>query len=616
MKKNNKYASLPKSPAVPPAHLPGNLVLRFKRQDGRVQRLDLRFFNTGKYQRPQIAKVCAEIFLRYTQDVSSQTRKGLHNSLRVFNGFLDWKAEGDNAQPIHSTFEFSATLLVEYQIYLETILNHKENVASTYYNRFGRVLNLIRLYHPEYLSSDFRPPECRFKFTPYQPEAASANIISLSDLALIARAALKEVGEIREKHGRAIRMLAESDQHVGRDGAGKVPRGYWKEVSNALKYIVNERGVTGYSSPVKSSLRRNGHPSVMTLLGWYTPISTGHLIPFMVLLFIRTALNVTTLCRLKRDCMAEHPLPVGLTMVRFSKPRAGSRSSQEQNFPSNQTNGVVDLLKFLLEYTKPLVNLASDAEKSYLFLYRDGFREVRSGIAAIGFGNRSLRQFVDRNGLPPFNFNQLRPSVATALYLQTRDIFRVQRLLGHANVRTTVRYIKGMVVRAQHNKEMFEGIEKMTEAILEFEPREAGYQVFVQPVREVVAGKIRNRELSPEGGGRIIGGGCKTFLGRCKDPENSPQPGEVKGKVCSSLHACIFCPNCWIFAEDLPSVIRYRDSLLLERDNMTDSGWDKLYGDALREIDGSILTAFPAEDVRRAERKVREELNQNTSVER
>jgi hypothetical protein len=273
----------------------------------------------------------------------------------------------------------------------------------------------------------------------------------------------------------------------------------------------------------------------------------------------------------------------------------------------------VDLLKFLLEYTKPLVDLAGDAEKNYLFLYRDGFRGVRSGSDTSGFGSGALRQFIARNNLPRFTFDQLRPSVATALYLQTRDIFRVQRLLGHSEVRTTVRYIKGMVVRAQHNKEMFEGIEKMTEAILEVEPRRAGYQVFTLPVEEVVTGRIESRELSPEGGGRIIKGGCKTFLGRCKDPEDSPQPGEIKGKVCSSLHACIFCPNCWIFAEDLPNVIRYRDSLLSERASMTDSDWDKLYGDVVREIDSSILTAFPTEQVKRAEHKVREELSHNTS---
>ena len=101
-------------------------------------------------------------------------------------------------------------------------------------------------------------------------------------------------------------------------------------------------------------------------------------------------------------------------------------------------------------------------------------------------------------------------------------------------------------------------------------------------------------------------GACNTLIGKCKDPLNSPQPGEVKGQVCRSLHACIFCEHCWMFAEDLPEVIRYRNRLMTEKTDMTDNDWEMLHGEAVREINLSILSGFPIETVRQAELKVRE----------
>jgi len=73
------------------------------------------------------------------------------------------------------------------------------------------------------------------------------------------------------------------------------------------------------------------------------------------------------------------------------------------------------------------------------------------------------------------------------------------------------------------------------------------------------------------------------------------------GRVCRSLHACLFCENCWIFAEDLPATIQYRDRLLSEKKEMTDETWETLHGAALRAIDHSILPAFPTEIVKQAE---------------
>jgi hypothetical protein len=138
----------------------------------------------------------------------------------------------------------------------------------------------------------------------------------------------------------------------------------------------------------------------------------------------------------------------------------------------------------------------------------------------------------------------------------------------------------------------------MIESLTGIEDHRNGLTVFIDSVATVIAEKVRAEELSPETGERFLSGACNTLIGKCQDPLNSPQPGEVKGRVCRSLHACLFCENCWIFAEDLPATIQYRDRLLSEKKEMTDEAWEMLHGLAVRAIDQSILSAFPTEIVK------------------
>jgi hypothetical protein len=69
---------------------------------------------------------------------------------------------------------------------------------------------------------------------------------------------------------------------------------------------------------------------------------------------------------------------------------------------------------------------------------------------------------------------------------------------------------------------------------------------------------------------------------------------------------CVFCPNAWVFEEDLPKVIFYRDTLLADQKNFTEAAWDRLHGDAFREITEAILPSFSKKAVERASEIARE----------
>lgn len=602
--RRNKYSKLPSKPVTKAAFSGPALKLNYKQPDGRYQKLDLTFFIQGDVPRHQVAAACAEVLGLEMQRYSRDTLVNFVFSLRVFNKFLRWREGSEAHKHITTTLQFSYELFVEFSVYLGSF--NSEGTAASRYQAVARFLDLMRVLRPNYLRPEFKIPANRFSHRHGQRSTAG-DILSLDDLLCIERVASREVSRIRENHRRACEMLKSAVVNDAQARMKPKPHGFWKSLANALYYIVRVEGITRTSDVTRQCLKIKPCPTATEMVGWYAPTLEEYFIPFLILLYLRTALNVTSMYRLKRDCLAEHPLPVGLTKLQFKKPRSKPLSNKELSFPTNQPNGTIDLIRFLLEYTQPWVEHAADAEKNSLFLYYSRIKGVRSPSNT--FLINSLPKFIARNKLPHFTFDQLRPTVATLIYLQTRDIFRVQRLLGHASVRTTIKYIRGAAVHAENYRAMGKGIDKMTEAVTGIKDAGKGISVFTEPIAEVLARKIDEKELSVEAGERVLKGGCNTLVGRCKDPWNSPQPSEVKGRVCRSLHACIFCENCWIFVEDLVAVVEYRNSLEAEKSNMTSDMWELLHGAAVREINTSILSSFPADVISRVERQAKNARN-------
>ncbi len=510
----------------------------FPLSDGRHQKIDLTFFDAGPFPRPRIAKTCAEVFWLCLHGYSSAIRARYRNELKRFNNFLDWRAERDASCHMDDTTLIDASLFIEFQAHLSaTNKENKESTCAHSYHSVTRFFELMRKTRREHLSPSFSIPANPFSFKSWQ-HGIRDDILRPEHLKLIVDAATKEVKQIRENHNRALELLKTAAPNDEQARKNPKPEGFWRSIANALYYIVNVVGITTRTPNIAQALGKNNHPRLPELIGWYAPTADEYFVPFLVLLYVRTAINVTSIYKLKRDCLTEHPLPLGLTICRFTKPRSGAQSEKELSFPTNGSDGVVDLIRFLLAYTEPWVEYANDAEKEALFLYRCRIEGVRS--AGDQFTGNSISRFIARHNLPHFAFNQLRPTIATLIYLQTRDIFRVQRLLKHASIRTTLKYIRGAMVHAEHSKTMGEGIDAMVEAVTGISLREKGGSVFAESMTDVIAAKVKEDELTPEAADRILKGGCNTFMGRCKDPMNSPQPGEIKGRVCRSLHACFF----------------------------------------------------------------------------
>lgn len=604
----NKYVKL-KNNNTPLDYSPKpSLRLKFKLPKGKWQEIDLSFFEDENFPRQNLGKEFAEAFQKLSSDLSEGTREHLEKTLKDFNNFLNHK-DVDFPCTINSLSEITFELLLDYQFHLE--MTTTERNAENSYGNISRFLHKISVRMPHLITSDLQIPASKF-LGKRRETRGKAQIISLENLKAIHDAAFREYKEIRNNHKKALRFLDLTERFpivrvpIKTEGSSPVIHGRpWKEEGYVLHHLVRELGILrGVPGSTINAIRSNGLVKATDQLGWYVPNSDKNLLPILILLYIKTGINVSSIHTLKRDCLSDHPLPVSLKTLSFVKPRSGVAANKELSFPSKQEDGVIELINFLISYTEPLVELASSEEREYLFLYKHGLQVNSAHYDS--FCANGLKPFIARNDLPSFSLNQIRSTVASLLYLQTKDIFRVQRLLNHSDVRTTIEYIRGPVVQALHNKQISKGIETLFETITGSDPITSDITVFNQSSAEVVSEKISSMEISESTGKKILEGGCNTFIGKCKDPYNSPQPGEIKGKPCKSLHSCVFCENCWIFLENLPDVIKFRNKLIADKLNMTEQDWEELHGSTVRVIDDSILSSFSEKSIKEAELIVNE----------
>jgi hypothetical protein len=327
------------------------------------------------------------------------------------------------------------------------------------------------------------------------------------------------------------------------------------------------------------------------------PTSSQQLIPFMIMIAARTGINADALYSLERDCLVPHEFDDNLFYCVWDKPRAGKQQRQLHRVDRRKRMGVVELIQFLQQYTEPLALQAGPPKNKQLFLYFSENSQLKHRLVSPGaeprLSFRRVRDFCRRHRLPRFSLSQIRPSAATLLYLQTGgNLGKVQQFLQHAHLHTTVRYVLNSITESFNARAIQKAQERMIERITVIpENREVGVRCLNLPKGQAL---------------KIVAGRFDTGCGVCRDPYDSPQPGEAKGRACTSFHACFGCPNGLWFLEDLPLVIATRDRFLRLQSEMKPGDWEMVYGSSLRIIEENILPAFRPEQIEMAKVKARD----------
>ena len=325
------------------------------------------------------------------------------------------------------------------------------------------------------------------------------------------------------------------------------------------------------------------------------PTSGQSLIPFMILIAAHTAMNAFSLFELRRDCLQPHPVDEEAVYVTWKKARS-SRGAQKQ-LHWKRTSQALRLIHFLQTFTVPLLAKASNPLRELLFLYwgidyaAGGKERVISMVHASSM-TRHLSTFCDENKLPRFAFAQIRPSAATHNHIKNGgNLRKTQMLLGHKDLETTAIYINCKISTDAYNNSIKSAQAAMVKRVL----------VVPEPKSTAVA-KLNNL-LPARQRMNILRGEFSTGIGHCKDPLNSPQPGQPKGQLCSLFLGCLTCSNSVFFVDDLPRILAlasYLDSL---KTSMSKTTWDLLYAEHLRILNEEIIGAFSEKDVAEARLK-------------
>ncbi|HAX42387.1 MAG TPA: hypothetical protein PLF84_00080 [Bryobacteraceae bacterium] len=327
------------------------------------------------------------------------------------------------------------------------------------------------------------------------------------------------------------------------------------------------------------------------------PTTARQIIPFMILIAARTGINADALYSLERECLVQHEVDDDCFYLVWDKPRAGKRQRQLHRVDGRQQSGVVELVRFMREYTEPLALKAGPPANAKLFLYQSENTWLKnrliSSCTAPRLSCRRLRQFREWHDLPPFSLSNIRPSAATLLYLRTAgNLGKVRQFLQHAHFSTTIRYVINHVTEEFNARVIEQAQTRMVERMAVIaEEREVG---------------IKHLDLPRAQARKIQQGRYDTACGTCRDPYDSPQANEVKGRPCTSFHACFSCPNALWFLDDLPLVIATRDRFLRLRSEMNPNDWNAVYGDNVRIINEEIISAFRPEQIKVAAARAKE----------
>lgn len=623
-------------------------LIRLELSPGRTQTLDFSFLS----ERPQLQKVFVTYIRLLGDSVAPLTKRNHYQSLRNFSLFLD-EYEDESGTACCETFDIDGNLLLNFRLWLETrellprpvarnrsgVDGKRENGGGslsriTYtliYSHFVGLLRKVRSYRPEcFPRLPAKLPVWRGGRKDLKP---AKDVLGVEDLKRILAAAKCESDRVKLQRERIQELLKRTENRPVLPPHSRKPNGYWMSLENIVHTLIREIGVgVAVEKNMKRSLLEHQKTSPTEVFGMYVPVREGAFLPFALQLYVMTALNVSSLMTLTRDCIQNFPLPQYRKLI-YNKPRSGWRKAKSQLLPApaaksraGNAENPISIIEFILEWTEPLIPYASENIKTNLFIYRAG--RGRRGLRVRTIPTHhpfeaALRVFLDRyrksHRLPHFSLSDLRPAVATYLYLQTKDIFRVQRFLGHSSIRTTIRYIRGRIIAGEHDKSMAGAIEQVIRRIL---PTRGGVLApgkeslrlpMLAAVIEGNAEKPVDKAL-PEGrlmesdAESIKESGVMTLVARCRRPDQPPAFLNVPpGQVCTMVDKCLTCPNAVVLEEDLPKVLLRIGQIWEERNRLSEEGWQILYANSWLALN-QVARLFSKEALERAERRIEAEL--------
>jgi integrase len=324
----------------------------------------------------------------------------------------------------------------------------------------------------------------------------------------------------------------------------------------------------------------------------------------LLLLALVTGRNLQPLLELRRDSLREHPLEDRELLITTKRRGWSTHATSIRKVAVASANTITlnsipasigDHIRFLCNFTAPLVEDVADDVREFVFLWRVTNLKRKGKVVQLNAynANDAVNAIAKRHALyddynQPLALNvaRMRPTFATELYRRTRDIRSVQQALGHAKAETTARYYADTPLEAERDHSI----------VLDGMVNQFSRTMVDGKVLLAADGKIPLLNVI-----NLLSGGYNTGIARCRNPfrEND--------SVCKKFFSCFSCPSMIVFEDDLWRLFSFYYRLLSERVKINPGHWMKTYGPIIRRIDAEIATQFPADKVEAAKLKAQQD---------
>lgn len=379
----------------------------------------------------------------------------------------------------------------------------------------------------------------------------------------------------------------------------------WAKIENILWYVKNKVGGRVLR---RHEFKKEGHHTLINVLcgtrpeyRWrkeeiysYLYPSVFDLIPFLIMLSIKTGLNKDSISHLKRDCIDQTSKADKSFKLKFSKSKTHIECAK-RTFSCIGRFSVYHLVKEVLRITETLIPNASEEHRNLLFVgvvnnsTKGTVKPLRGSYLTNMINFPKERGWLYSHNLShiSYDFDKIRETYATNRYKQKGNLGKVQKELGHKDAGTSeLHYIDSKATQDIHEQTIADVQDNLV-----FGGTVTGDKSEDITCQYAVKSGHNDKRVKEQ----------DVFFASCKDFYN--RPGGKKDTPCDQPWSCFTCKNgVWTTAA-LPKVIAFYKFMEEQRLALPLSDWESKFFVPYTIIKNKILPKFKTETINWAERE-------------